>query len=212
MDSIFRQSGLHRPKWDEKHYSDGRTYGQETIARAKELCSEVYTPLVTPDIKEIQDFLYKQERGDAELLASLFNQDFLYDHIAQCWLWYENGVWNQDQEKQTLRIAVEELTRVYLDASSKTDQEITRLIGEKNEGNRERIAQLEELRDRLRGRVNRLNNRNRITNVLKMAESWLPTATWKFDRDPLKLNLANGIYDLNAKKFIDIVVFFNCRN
>jgi len=203
IDSIFRQSGLYRPKWDEKHYSDGRTYGQETINKATELCSEVYTPLVTPDITEIQDFLYKQERGDAELLASLFHQDFLYDHIAQCWLWYENGVWNQDQEKQTLRIAVEELTRVYLDASSKTDQEIKRLMGEKNESNRERIAQLEELRDRLRGRVNRLNNRSRITNVLKMAESWLPTATWKFDRDPLKLNLANGIYDLGSNKLLE---------
>ena len=79
IDSIFRKSGLYRPKWDEKHYSDGRTYGQETIARATELCKEVYTPLVTPDIKEIQDFLYKQERGDAELLASLFHQEFLYE-------------------------------------------------------------------------------------------------------------------------------------
>ncbi|MCH2296249.1 MAG: hypothetical protein MK488_14885, partial [SAR324 cluster bacterium] len=135
IDSIFRQTGLYRPKWDEKHYSDGRTYGQETIARVTELCSEVFTPLVSPDIKEIQDFLNNQERGDAELLASLFHREFLYDHIAQCWLWYENGVWNQDQEKQTLRIAVEELTRVYLEASSKTDQEITRLIVEKNEVN-----------------------------------------------------------------------------
>jgi len=203
IDSIFRQSNLYRPKWDEKHYSDGRTYGQETISMATELCTEVYNPLVSPDIKEIKDFLNNQERGDAELLASLFHQEFLYDHIAQCWLWYENGVWNQDQEKQTLRIAVEELTRVYLDASSRTDQEITRLIGEKNEGNRERIAQLEELRDRLRVRVNKLNNRNRITNVLKMAESWLPTATWKFDRDPLKLNLANGLYDLESNKLLE---------
>ena len=203
IDSIFRQTGLFRPKWDEKHYSDGRTYGQETINRATELCSEVYTPLVTPDIKEIQDFLYKQERGDAELLASLFHQDFLYDHIAQCWLWYENGVWNQDQEKQTLRIAVEELTRVYLDTSSKTDWEITRLMGEKDDANQEKIAQLEALRDRLRSRVNKLNNRNRISNVLKIAESWLPTSTWKFDRDPLKLNLANGIYDLNSNKLLE---------
>ena len=118
IDSIFRQSNLYRPKWDEKHYSDGRTYGQETISMATELCTEVYNPLVSPDIKEIQDFLYNQERGNAELLASLFHREFLYDHIAQCWLWYENGVWNQDQEKQTLRIAVEELTKVYLAASS----------------------------------------------------------------------------------------------
>ena len=203
IDCIFRQSSLYRPKWDEKHYSDGRTYGQETIIKATELCSEVYSPLVSPDIKEIQDFLYNQERGDAELLASLFHKEFLYDHIAQSLLWYENGVWNQDQEKQTLKIAVEELTRVYLDASSKTDQEITRLMGKKNEANQDRIARLKTLRDRLRERVNKLNSRNRISNVLKMSESWLPTATWKFDRDPLKLNLANGIYDLNAKKLLE---------
>lgn len=34
MDRLFRQSGLHRPKWDEIHYRDGRTYGQATIDKA----------------------------------------------------------------------------------------------------------------------------------------------------------------------------------
>ena len=76
-------------------------------------------------------------------------------------------------------------------------------MSEKDDANQEKIAQLEELRDRLRGRVNRLNNRNRITNVLKMAESWLHTSTWKFDREPLKLNLANGIYDLELNKLLE---------
>ena len=200
IDSIFRQSSLFRSKWDEKHFSDGRTYGQETISKAIELCSEVYTPSVPSGIKEIQGFLYKQERGDTELLSTLFNQEFLYDHIAQCWLRYENGVWNQDQEKQTVRIAVEELTRVYLDTSLEIDHEITLLIAKKKENNRERIRHLERIRDDIRDRVRKLNNRNRISNVLKMAESWLPTSTWKFDSDPMKLNLANGIYDLNANK------------
>jgi len=34
MDRLFRQSGLFRPKWDEKHYASGQTYGQGTIERA----------------------------------------------------------------------------------------------------------------------------------------------------------------------------------
>jgi hypothetical protein len=34
IDSLFRQSGLMRPKWDERHYGDGRTYGQGTIGHA----------------------------------------------------------------------------------------------------------------------------------------------------------------------------------
>ena len=34
IDRLFRQSGLLRSKWDERHYSNGSTYGMETIKRA----------------------------------------------------------------------------------------------------------------------------------------------------------------------------------
>jgi putative DNA primase/helicase len=34
MDRLFRRSGLIRPKWDEKHYSNGETYGAHTIGMA----------------------------------------------------------------------------------------------------------------------------------------------------------------------------------
>lgn len=44
MDRLFRESGLMREKWDEKHFNDGRTYGQATIERAASLVSEGYTP------------------------------------------------------------------------------------------------------------------------------------------------------------------------
>lgn len=33
-DRLFRQSGLMRDKWDQRHYGSGETYGQRTIARA----------------------------------------------------------------------------------------------------------------------------------------------------------------------------------
>jgi hypothetical protein len=42
IDHLFRQSGLMRPKWDETHYSDGRTYGQATIHKALEGRTEFY--------------------------------------------------------------------------------------------------------------------------------------------------------------------------
>lgn len=35
-DSLFRQSGLMRPKWDERHSSDGRSYGEMTLQKAAE--------------------------------------------------------------------------------------------------------------------------------------------------------------------------------
>jgi putative DNA primase/helicase len=34
VDRLFRQSSLIRGKWNTKHYTDGRTYGQATIAKA----------------------------------------------------------------------------------------------------------------------------------------------------------------------------------
>ena len=67
--------------------------------------------------------------------------------------------------------SAELLTKVYLAAFSEIDQQITELIAEKNTANQERIGRLERLRDNLRTRVNKLNNRNRINNILKMAES-----------------------------------------
>ena len=44
MDHLFRQSGLHREKWDEVHYADGSTYGEKTIERAITTTSEFYDP------------------------------------------------------------------------------------------------------------------------------------------------------------------------
>ncbi|KAA0249821.1 MAG: hypothetical protein EDX89_23530 [Acidobacteria bacterium] len=55
IDSLFRQSGLFREKWDERHYGDGRTYGQETIARAVAGCVESYDAEKRPTSAVQQD-------------------------------------------------------------------------------------------------------------------------------------------------------------
>ena len=34
IDALFRQSSLFRPKWDDAHYADGRTYGEATVEKA----------------------------------------------------------------------------------------------------------------------------------------------------------------------------------
>lgn len=43
MDQLFRQSGLMRAKWTERHYGDGRAYGEETINKAIANCTETYS-------------------------------------------------------------------------------------------------------------------------------------------------------------------------
>jgi hypothetical protein len=49
VDHLFRQSGLMRPKWDQKHFSDGRTYGQATVDKAVRECRESYEPRAKHD-------------------------------------------------------------------------------------------------------------------------------------------------------------------
>jgi primase-polymerase (primpol)-like protein len=42
IDRLFRSSGLMRPKWNERHFGDGRTYGQATVERAVASCRATY--------------------------------------------------------------------------------------------------------------------------------------------------------------------------
>lgn len=44
LDEMFRGSGLYREKWDKRHSSDGRTYGEMTIGRALQGQTEFYRP------------------------------------------------------------------------------------------------------------------------------------------------------------------------
>lgn len=44
MDRLFRQSGLFRDKWDERHAAGGETYGARTLRRACETTEQTYSP------------------------------------------------------------------------------------------------------------------------------------------------------------------------
>jgi len=44
IDRLFRQSGLMRAKWNQRHYGDGRTYGQATIAKSLDGRTDYYRP------------------------------------------------------------------------------------------------------------------------------------------------------------------------
>ena len=44
MDALFRRSGLYRPKWDEKHYSSGMTYGAATLDSALRRTTRLVAP------------------------------------------------------------------------------------------------------------------------------------------------------------------------
>ncbi len=44
IDQLFRASGLYRTKWDVKHFADGQTYGEATVALAVANAQSVWSP------------------------------------------------------------------------------------------------------------------------------------------------------------------------
>lgn len=99
IDRLFRDSGLIRGKWDEKHFADGSTYGKKTIERAIAGTSEFYDPSAvgkSPDAETIetatldpdtvrnreQERLERIEQLTEELQAALEETDRLEAELA----------------------------------------------------------------------------------------------------------------------------------
>lgn len=64
MERLFRASGLMRKKWDEKHHADGSTYGEETINKAIETTTNIYSPDSEPQVFE-KNGRYWRRKGDS---------------------------------------------------------------------------------------------------------------------------------------------------
>jgi len=87
MDRVFRQSGLYRPKWDERHYADGRTYGQGTIQRALDSVNQSYSSSMTPS----------PAVGWVKYLADAIVRSDYFAVDAGGWLYrYVNGVYRPE--------------------------------------------------------------------------------------------------------------------
>lgn len=83
IDRLFRKSGLYRSKWDERRYSDGRTYGEGTIDTALRdtdggYLTEEQSPFVDTDGPSMATADGGKNRFSVRLLHSVF--DYLSEH------------------------------------------------------------------------------------------------------------------------------------
>jgi hypothetical protein len=87
IDRIFRRSGLFREKWDEKHRSDGRTYGQGTIDKALERAGEGFVPSgehassLDPEV-ELDDRPAIAETGDLKVMVDAAEDVLVAANVA----------------------------------------------------------------------------------------------------------------------------------
>lgn len=125
MDMIFRKSGLFRPKWDQIHYADGRTYGDSVIENAIDHTAVVFEKNNSTSNKKSKDNLkteeipiwYEKSKNSlilksgilAEYLAENMNFIFARGTVYQ----YCDGVYKALKEEEVKAIIYSKLNRNY---------------------------------------------------------------------------------------------------
>lgn len=100
MDSIFRKSGLMRPKWDSKRGE--RTYGDSILDTAIRDCREVFKPGhgvedygVTILDNKIKKYAF-DDTGNADRFVEEYKEKARYSYIDRGWYFYNGRKWEFD--------------------------------------------------------------------------------------------------------------------
>ncbi|MBU8574956.1 phage/plasmid primase, P4 family [Bacillus pumilus] len=143
MDSMFRESGLYREKWNRQHSSDGATYGEMTIAAAvysthktisdlmeehQEQPYEVYISRPhnsqVEDTEEIIDtppVFHLTELGNAERIAYYHGKNIRYCNELE-WLIWDGKRWEEDSKRKIEAITAKTLRALYGEAEAAEDK------------------------------------------------------------------------------------------
>lgn len=177
-DRIFRCSGLYRPKWDERHSADGRTYGQITLEKAAR--GEKLAAIGQNFTESLEERLESEftDRNNARILAQLLKGKALY---VASWGWcvWDGKRWSIDHENaQVISLARELLPKYYLDRAAR----------EPDAGVRIKLCEF----------AKKAHSRDKLVAALDLARGDLLADPKDFDANLWLLNCANGVLDLRS--------------
>ena len=190
IDSLFRQSGLYREKWDQRHDGIGRTYGQMTIDQVLASRCTYYSPgrRASSDGQNTNGSGQSQRKkwalsdlGNAERLVHYHGNDLHYCYEWGKWLAWNGSSWQQDDEVIVVQRAKDTVRRIYDEAA-----------GAANDEERQAIAKWA-LRSETKQRIDAMIDLARSEPGIAISSSLL-------DTDPMLLNCLNGTLDLRTGK------------
>lgn len=144
MDRVFRCSGRIREKWDEKHFADGRTYGQATIEKAitqnggkgysgsgkkqkpaqqKPAAEVVVTPDAPASAYDCSD------DGNAQRLIRQHGDKVRYLPGEEKWLIWDGRRWKRDDAHQIENLAAEALRTIHHEAGATASETLAKKLG-----------------------------------------------------------------------------------
>ena len=175
-DRLFRESGLYRQKWDEPHLASGQTYGEMTIAKARNFGSGYQA---TPQPKT-PDFNLT-DLGNAERLVHHASSKIRYCHAWKSWLIWDGTRWSVDKTDQVRQIAKEVVRSIYSEAEREPDDR-----------KRQEIVK----------HAMKSESEKRIRSMILLAQSELPVTPEQLDVNPWLLACLNGTIDLKTGKLL----------
>jgi len=135
IDSLFRQSGLCREKWDRRHHGDGRTYGQGTVDQAVAATTDTYSSQRRQQGKstgkkvpaEAGGRQHKTDMGNAARLAARHGKDLLYCWTWGRWLTWNGRCWAPDESGAVYRLAKDTARSIFVEAAEAKGDEAEEL-------------------------------------------------------------------------------------
>lgn len=181
IDAAFRMSKRISKKWDTRHFADGRTYGQATIARAlvpleTGAASHQSHPEATS--KPLRFFPYT-DSGNAERIIARHGRDLHYCHPQKTWYIWDSKRWIPDEKGALMAIAKSIARLLYQEAGAIEDEE-----------DRKACAAF--------ARKCESSERRKAALVCAQSEPGIPILPADFDTDQFLLNCLNGTIDLHT--------------
>jgi putative DNA primase/helicase len=203
INRLFHQSGLMRPKWDERRGQ--LTYGERTINKALDGRADFYRPRsacgpapvaqaagCNGDATNGKADYHLTDLGNARRVVARHGKDLRYCHPWKQWLVYDGRRWAEDATAEAVRRVKETQGALYRWAAEKLNE-----IGEGDD--EERAKQVAQLNALLRHCLKWEDARN-VGRCLQLAmsEPGLPILPEQLDADPFLFNCQNGTLDLRT--------------
>ena len=132
----------------------------------------------------------RNQRGDAALVARLFEGKKLYDHYAKVWRTYRDGIWERDEMQGTLVEASDSVAAAYEGLANTILKEVDASPAPDPKKD-PRLAQV----GGIHKRIEKIRSMGYLSGCLTFAESILGTVATEFDQLPGILVVNNGVLD-----------------
>lgn len=196
IDTLFRQSGLYREKWEKR-----LDYRERTIKKAIESTRETYNPHKgnghepaaalsdtkqqdSPKVEETDKELSFEfnDVGNAKRLVKLFGDRLRYNWRRGRWLVWNGDYWKWDDGDQIIRLAIKAAATFYEDAAK---------------------AETGEAQKALATHARKTRNYSRLQSMASTAsaDKLVSIELSALDANPWLFNCINGAIDLRTGKF-----------